>query len=190
MSSLSPSRVLLTRGGAMLGLMGAVLMATTAVVAVDGPPPQPWHHVAQAKAPPGTSGVSAETRIPANRIWKKIVVLENFTGKVKLINVDGQRNDLGDYIVFRDRLSQPRTQRRMGTIDAQCVFGYGVDLCRGTVFLTGRGQIIFEGRSVSGAEHGNLAIVGGTGEFVGVGGELRIDFPGLDFARLTLTLTR
>ena len=36
----------------------------------------------------------------------------------------------------------------------------------------------------------HYAITGGTGEFAGVGGVLLIEFPFIDAAKLTLTLTR
>ena len=78
---------------------------------------------------------------------------------------------------------------KVGTIDVQCIAAYA-DQCMGSIRIAGRGQITFGGISPLGRDPDHYAVTGGTGLYLGVGGEIRIDYPDLDRAFLTVTLTR
>jgi hypothetical protein len=177
----------------MLVLLAVALIGSNVALAIGTPTTTRWNResgtvVSAASAAAAIDAAHEDSAIPAGRIWKRITVLENFGDKVTLVNVGRRGNGIGDYDVFHDRLTDPSTDQTVGTIDAQCIVGYA-DMCNGTIRLTNRGQISFDGATPVGVDPDRYPITGGTGEFVDVGGVLRIDFPGIDFARLTLTLT-
>ena len=86
----------------------------------------------------------------------------------------------GDYLVFNDPLVDPTTDKRVGTLMAECFLvdaTTGTFHCPGpTITLIGRGQIDsdlkYDGSPAMNATTG--PITGGTGEFFGALGTVRV----------------
>ncbi len=82
----------------------------------------------------------------------------------------------GDGVVFRLRLSNPSTGKKLGTGTGTCQRYSAhdskpeIDVCTDTFTLPG-GQIIAMGTVIDEAPHSTLAIVGGTGSYRGARGE-------------------
>jgi len=121
-------------------------------------------------------------------VWKTFHLIEVFGQRFTFVDVAPKGDSPGDYGVFKDVI-QTTGGVRIGTIDAQCIAAYS-NQCSGSIRIPGRGQITFDGITPLGFELDHFAITGGTGEFAGVGGVLLIQFPFIDAAKLTVTLTR
>jgi hypothetical protein len=177
------------RGIAFAGISGAVvlaLLATTIVVmGAKSPSAARWNHTAASGV---RTAARAEASIPQNLIWQEIQVVEMYGNKLGVVDNEPGGDSIGDYVVFRDKLFDPNTDKQVGTIDVQCMSGFG-DMCRGVVRLNNKGQITFDGMTEVGVDPDRYNIVGGGGSFADVGGVMRIDFPAEDHAVLTLTLT-
>ena len=135
----------------------------------------------------GASGRHAPLHV--DRVWKKLVLREVFGEDFTPIDVGEPGDSIGDYGVFRDKIASDRTGRIIGTIDVQCISAYA-DQCRGSISLDGRGQITFDGITPLDVDPDEFAVTGGTGDFLGVGGQLRVEFPNDEYALLTLWLTK
>lgn len=148
-----------------------------------------WNHVPNS---PTSRSVTpaAVTAEPAMQgaVWKKFHFFEQFGRKFKFVDVAPKGDSPGDYGVFKDPV-KTRDGFKVGTIDAQCISAYS-DQCWGSISLAGHGQITFAGITPIGVDPDRYAITGGTGEYAGVGGVLLIEFPFVDAAKLTITLTR
>jgi hypothetical protein len=131
------------------------------------------------------SGSEAAYRGP---IWRELRLTEVYGRKFTFVDVGRHGDSPGDYGVFRDAILNSKGQR-VGTIDVQCIAAYA-DHCRGSIRIAGRGQITFDGMTPLGRDPDHFAVTGGTGVFTGVGGELKIEFPNENRARLTVKLTR
>ena len=66
--------------------------------------------------------------------------------------------------------------RRAGFIDVQCVEAYSSH-CRGSIRLSGQGQIVFDGATPTPVDPDRFAVTGGTGKLRGVSGELVVSLP-------------
>ncbi|MEA2477099.1 MAG: hypothetical protein QOF16_673 [Actinomycetota bacterium] len=67
----------------------------------------------------------------------------------------------------------------VGHFDYSCVTTHvapGREECHATAHFKGRGRIVVEGNTNSGAQKSRVAITGGTGEFNGAGGSLVLNF--------------
>jgi opacity protein-like surface antigen len=67
----------------------------------------------------------------------------------------------------------------VGHFDYTCVTTHvdpGREECHATAHFTGRGRIVVEGNTNSGAQKSRVAITGGTGEFNGASGNLVLNF--------------
>ena len=174
---------------AFTGISGAIvlaLLATTFVVmGAKSPAAARWNHTSTAGV---RTAARAEAAIPENLIWQEIQVEERYGNKVGFVDNQPGGDSIGDYVVFRDKLFEPNTNKQVGTIDVTCMSGFG-DMCRGVVRLNNRGQITFDGMTELGVDPDRYNIVGGSGKFADVGGVLRIEFPAEDHALLTLVLT-
>jgi len=167
----------------------AALTLAIGVLGAGTPSAVRWHHISGTYAAPGIqAAVQAESKIPPGLVWQTISVNEQFGDKVSVVDVGPGGDSVGDYVVFRDKLRNPNTNAVVGTIDAQCMSGFA-DMCRGVVRLNRRGQITFDGETESGVDPDRYSIVGGSGEFVDVGGQMQVAFPSNDYAALTITLT-
>jgi hypothetical protein len=178
--------------GATTLVIASVLtvLAATSVSAAPSRASSRWNHVATPPAnslttDPAESGTEPAIRGP---VWKTIRLVERYGPRFTFVDVAPKGGSPGDYGVFRDAVFT-RDGVRVGTIDAQCIASYS-DQCDGSIRLTGRGQITFAGITPLGRDPDHYAITGGTGQFAGVGGELMIEFPDFDRARLTIRLTR
>ena len=79
----------------------------------------------------------------------------------------------GDMYMAEGRLFNPSHSERIGSQATRCIFGITTFNCERVFSLTGRGKIhltVTAGREHLKFEPG-LAVIGGTGNFVGVGGE-------------------
>jgi hypothetical protein len=166
-------------------VIGALVGGSTGVAAAQSRAAHRWNHVAA--GPQAQAAVRAGDR--AWRPWKVIRLNEVFTDAFTFVDVGEPGESPGDYGVFRDPVSNPRTGRVLGTVDVQCIAAYA-DQCRGSITLDGRGQITFDGITPLNVDPDKFAITGGTGEFVGAGGELVVSFPSDTFALLTVRLRR
>jgi len=174
---------------AFTGVSGVVvlaLLATTIVVTgAKSPAAARWNHTSTTGI---RSAVRADAAIPQDRIWKEIQVVERYGNKIAFVDNQPSGDSVGDYVVFRDKLFKPNTNRQVGTIDVTCMSGFG-DMCRGVVRLFNKGQITFDGMTELDVDPDRYNIVGGGGRFADVGGVMRIEFPAENHALLTLTLT-
>jgi len=147
-----------------------------------------WNHTGTAPVPGVVAEVQTESKIPPALVWQTITINEIYGDKASIIDVGPGGDSVGDYVVFRDKLRNPNTNAVVGTIDAQCINGFA-GMCHGVVRLNGKGQITFDGETEKNVDPDRYAIVGGTGKYVDVGGQMQVDFPDEDHAVLTLTLT-
>jgi hypothetical protein len=176
-------------------VIGVVVVPATLVtiIAASGVSAEPsrasnrWNHVPSAVGQ-ATYESGAADAVYRGPIWRQLRLTEVFGSKFTFVDVGRNGDSPGDYGVFRDPILNSRGDR-IGTIDVQCIAAYA-DQCRGSIRIIGRGQITFDGITPLGRDPDFFAITGGTGMYTGVGGQLKIEFPDLDSARLTVTLTR
>jgi len=90
-------------------------------------------------------------------------------------------------VIFQDPVVDYHSGATLGYLDVQCFVGYS-DLCKGSVTLTGEGQVEFTGANPSGVNTNRYAITGGTGIYADVRGKIIVTFPTKDSARLALHL--
>jgi len=147
-----------------------------------------WNHVRSAEPSVQSSIDSGVEAAYDGPVWRRLRLTETYGPKFTFVDVAPKGDSPGDYGVFRDPVLNTRGQK-VGTIDVQCIAAYA-DQCQGSIRLAGRGQITFGGITPLGRDPDFYAITGGTGQFTGVGGVLRIDFPNNNRAQLTVTLTR
>ncbi len=124
---------------------------------------------------PHTGGIESEPAAPDVQGATTISLLEgigNYATMVRVGHSSGVR--VGDYVVFRDPLKDLTTGNRVGDVNAQCTFGYGMALCNGNAFLTGRGRLTFQGSAPPSNRPFTLAITGGTGEFQTARGQVHL----------------
>ena len=80
----------------------------------------------------------------------------------------------GDAGVFLDDIYNRSGKTKLGTSAVQCVQNFGEILnCSGTAHFEGRGDLVFQGATQP-TETFVMAIVGGTGEFIGANGEIEV----------------
>jgi hypothetical protein len=176
---------------AILSVAASVtVLASTAATAAPSRASNRWNHVVTVKG--GANSVAAtelgvEPQIKG-RVWRTYRLFEEFSPRFTFVDVAPKGDSAGDYGVFKDPILT-KGGMKIGTIDAQCIASYS-DMCSGSVRIPGRGQITFSGITPIGVDPDHYAITGGTGEFAGVGGVLLIEFPFIDAAKLTITLTR
>jgi hypothetical protein len=183
------SRLAIAAGAASAVLALAVLATAIGTFAAQSPAAARWNHNGTTRVVPGAvAQAQAESKVPPNLVWKTIRLIEPYGDKIAFIDVGASGDSKGDYNVFRDKLQDPDSDEVVGFIDVTCMNGWA-DMCRGTIRLTGQGQIVFDGATPVDFDPDRYAIVGGGGPFADVGGVMQIDFPALDHAEITLTLT-
>jgi hypothetical protein len=165
----------LVAAGAAIAILG---FATTrgGVVDATSPVAHRWaHHPAAAAsaAPLATKG--------------DLVLHELFGPQFTFVDVGEKGDSPGDYGVFRDPVAKPGTHERVGFVDVQCVEAYSSH-CRGSIRLSGQGQITFDGATPGPVDPDRFAVTGGTGKLRGISGDLVVSFPSDDYAVLTLHL--
>ena len=121
-----------------------------------------------------------------------IIVEESFGNRKTIVH--GSKLRAGDTWVERSPLWDD-TRTRVGTSRTVCTLHFGSEnrkmLCARQLALKGRGTIQIEGVIHLGDAPDLLVIVGGTGDFVDVGGtESRTAFPGRPTVKLTLEVIR
>jgi hypothetical protein len=134
---------------------------------------------------PGLSAVAAaEPDLPGAHT---LLLREVYTDDLTFIDVGDPGDSIGDYVIFRDAVEDWDTGQPLGVINVHCFLGYD-DQCRGSITLTGDGQVVFDGVTPLGVDPDRFAITGGTGIYGGVSGQIVISFPTKDTARLALRL--
>lgn len=165
------------------------VMAATSATAAPSRASSRWNHVARAASGNNVVATDVGSEPGVGRpVWKTLHLIEAFSGRFTFVDVAPKGDSPGDYGVFKDPVLT-NGGLRIGTIDAQCIAAYS-DQCSGSIRIPGKGQITFAGITPLGVDPDHYAVTGGTGIFAGVGGALQIDFPFIDAARLTVTLTR
>jgi hypothetical protein len=166
------------------------VIATTTATAAPSRASNRWNHDL---TPKGGANSVASTDLGSEPqvsrpVWKTFHLFEEFSPRFTFVDVAPKGDSPGDYGVFKDPIVTAGDVK-IGTIDAQCIASYS-DMCSGSIRIPGRGQITFSGITPIGVDPDHYAITGGTGQFAGVGGVLLIEFPFIDAAKLTVTLTR
>jgi hypothetical protein len=177
----------LLSAAALALVIGALLLSSFEAVAARSRAANRWNHVPQGASRPtvasepewGPAGGSVDTIISLH---------ETFGPKFTFNDVGPKGDSPGDYGVFRDQVVDPDTDEVLGTVDVQCIAAYA-DQCRGSIRLHGRGQITFDGITPLNHDPDWFAVTGGTNEFRGAGGVVRVSFPSFDYALLTVSLT-
>jgi allene oxide cyclase-like protein len=177
-------------GGATLTIAVVLTIgAATSATASASRAANRWNHVVTAPVSSlnaaGDMGTEPQVSVP---VWKTLRLFEQFGQRYTFVDVAPKGDSPGDYGVFKDAVVT-KGGMHVGTIDAQCIAAYS-DQCSGSIRIPGRGQITFAGITPLGVDPDHYAVTGGTGEFAGVGGVLLIEFPFIDAAKLTITLTR
>lgn len=177
-------------GGAALAVIAIILATTANVAANTSRAAYRWLNApdsARTSVAVLEDGAT-EQKIDPSLIWKVITVREVYGPDFTFVDVGEEGDSPGDYGVFRDGLRNANGTRPVGVVHAQCLEAYASH-CRGSARLAGRGQITFDGITPTRVDPDRFAITGGTGEFVDVGGVLKVEFPSNDYALLTFTLT-
>jgi hypothetical protein len=105
-----------------------------------------------------------------------IVVNEGPASRFKWIELRPGHTVAGDVQLVQAPLLQPGTTTQVGTVRRQCTVHFGsVEgsrnmLCTDQIVVRGRGSIQADGVIHLGAAPDRLAVVGGTGDFMDVGG--------------------
>ena len=169
------------------------VIAATATTATPSRASNRWNHTTT----PAVSSLTASVSSPADfgtepviagPIWKSFHLVEVYSKRFTFVDVGQKGDSPGDYSVFKDSV-QTQGGVKIGTIDSQCIAAYS-NQCSGSIRIPGRGQIVFSGISPLGVEPDHYAVVGGTGQFAGVGGVLIISFPNIGSANLFVQLTK
>jgi hypothetical protein len=105
------------------------------------------------------------------------------------IDVGEEGDSPGDYFVLNLRLFDEKGEAVIGRGSVQCTLGVNSQTCRATIRIYHRGQIIVDGTMYPSGTVQALAVVGGTGEFKGVGGVVRV-MESPDLQVLVFHLTR
>jgi hypothetical protein len=174
-------------GGLSVAAVVLTVAAATNVAAAPSRASSRWNHIKASSGPtvaPTDVGSEPQASGPT---WKTFHLVEVFSPRFTFVDVVPKGDSPGDYGVFHDPI-ETTGGVRIGTIDAQCIAAYS-DQCSGSIRIPGRGQITFAGITPLGVDPDHYAITGGTGQFAGVGGVLLIEFPFIDAAKLTVTLT-
>jgi len=138
----------------------------------------------QAAAASTSAPSASEPSLPGARV---LVLREVYTDAVTFIDVGDPGVSIGDYVIFQDPVQDFHSGETLGYLDVQCFVGYS-DLCKGSITLTGDGQIEFDGANPSAASTARYAITGGTGIYADVRGKIVVTFPTKDSARLAVHL--
>ena len=96
----------------------------------------------------------------------------------------------GDTYGFRDPLLNESGNDRVGQVHVSCTVSFGEnDICGGAIRVGGRGKITFYG-TVPVTERLNflLAVTGGTRDFRGARGQMRVESVGDENFRITVQL--
>lgn len=143
-----------------------------------------------------TSVVSAEARttrtihLIVNPINQTYVSVGTLTGCTTI-----ETGCQGDYFLVNDSLLDPTTTKRVGTVMGECFLvspTTGTFHCPGpTITLIGRGQIVtdlkYDGSGAMNATTG--PITGGTGEFLGALGTVRVKSLGTTQPQIDFVIT-
>jgi hypothetical protein len=174
-------------GGMSVAAIVLTVAAVTNVAAAPSRASSRWNHdTGPSGTPLAATDLGSEPQAKGP-IWKTFHLVEVFSPRFTFVDVAPKGDSPGDYGVFHDPI-ETTGGVRIGTIDAQCIAAYA-DQCSGSIRIPGRGQITFAGITPLGIDPDHYAVTGGTGQFAGVGGALLIEFPFIDSAKLTLTLT-
>jgi hypothetical protein len=163
---------------ALAALLAAGIVGPTPGAAAQSAVAERWGHDSTT-----TTRVGQPTEGPnlgAHDLRLHEVFGEDFT----FVDVGEEGDSPGDYGVFRDRVTNP-AGKDVGTIDVHCVEAYASH-CRGSIQITGKGQIVFDGITDLGVDPDEFAITGGTGRYRGAIGALTVSFPNDEFAVLSV----
>jgi hypothetical protein len=104
----------------------------------------------------------------------EVIKVVTTTAHQKIVDADGSGGvSVGDYFVFTDIVSDPESHDQVGVDHAKCTIIFNAVVCEGTFTLFGRGDIAVEASLTETSNE--LAVTGGTGEFLDNGGEAFIE---------------
>lgn len=120
---------------------------------------------------------------------KGAIVLTSTNGLQEFIDVGTPDFSPGDYVMLNLRLSDEGGEAHVGRGTVRCDFGFGTQTCRATFLIYGHGQITVDGVIYQNRDAVTFAVIGGTGDYLGAGGSMRIADT-QDSSLLVLHLTR
>jgi hypothetical protein len=118
------------------------------------------------------------------------LVLQTVSNHQDYIDVGVPDFSPGDYVMLRLRLLDEAGDTHVGRGTVKCEFAIGTQACDGTLLLYNRGQIALSGVFYENKEKVALSILGGTGDYKGVGGLIRVVDVADGQSYLTLHFTR
>ena len=136
-----------------------MLSATTAIVAV-------------------AVAVAVVARPASGHSFRQFHFFEAFPGGYGAeVNATGNKTRVGDYVVFHSKVTDGKGGPVTGQNNAMCLHGHFKDYCHGVVLFNDRGTLTVDGLGTLGDKPhiDRFAITGGTGEFIGVNGEMWFD---------------
>jgi hypothetical protein len=176
-----------------LGGLGAAVAALAAGVVLSGAAAAsgPAGHWAQGFAgqAPASAATAEPDAVPALRGRNVIQVLDR-TVADQFVDTGPADFSPGDYFVFEDQLLTPDGSQMIGILHGRCMVIFDEAQCDGTAALTGRGKLTFAGTSPLSDRPFLLAITGGTREFAGASGQVRVAPINDTDANITIALAR
>jgi hypothetical protein len=127
---------------------------------------------------------ASPAKMPRDHHGGKTIVLLGRSVEEVDIDVDGEGPTPGDYFVFRDNVFDEHGEDLVGRLNGQCYFHFPFTetetalYCEGSLTLFDRGQLTFQSVGLFTEETNtfDVAITGGTGEFVKARGEVHVQF--------------
>jgi hypothetical protein len=153
--------VLVIGGGAWAGLGSAT--ATTAHPSIHGWP--------TSTASAGTT--IASVKADAAGSGSQVLLLHEHGVRAAFIDVGASGQSAGDYFMFESQLMYQGHSQVIGRDSGRCTFGPRTVICDATVQLFGKGKIVVYGAGF-GRTDNRYAVTGGTGLYMGVGGQLDV----------------
>lgn len=105
-----------------------------------------------------------------DRVLTVVAVEERGQG----VDVGAEGDSAGDFFIFEESLYYPTSARKAGRDTVRCELGIRSFSCEATFLFSGRGKIRVAGALFPGQQNIVLPVTGGTKDFSGVGGQLRV----------------
>jgi len=152
--------VLAIGGGAWVGLGSANATATV----------KPFIHGWPSSAASPTATITA-AKAAAVTPGSQVLLLREHIVRETEIDVGSVGFGPGDYFIFEGKLRYLHGSAIVGRDSVRCTVGPTTFICDASFYLFGKGKIVAYGAKF-GPDIPRIAVTGGTGDFLGVGGQL------------------
>lgn len=116
---------------------------------------------------------SSSARLAAASAGSRMVTVIEHEVNSAFVDVGDPGESAGDYFLFEGKLMKPGTQHVVGRDSGKCTLGPTTFICDATAIIFGKGKISVYGAFFSESD-GRLPVIGGTGQYKNVTGQLTV----------------